>query len=289
MILIYYGAIEAGGTKFVCAISDDELNILKKTSVTTTTPEETMLKVFDFFDLYSNEIVSIGVGSFGPIDIDLSSKHYGTILSTPKLAWKDFKFVDTLKERYQCRIEWTTDVGAAAYGELKRGAAQGKKSCVYITVGTGIGGGAIVDEKILSGQTHPEMGHIVVKRHPKDLFIGSCCYHADCLEGLASGTSIEDRTEIKAYTLDKNHEIWEIVAYYLAQAIMNYTLILSPEVIILGGGVMKQEQLFPMIRNEFEKLLSGYVEISELDEYIVPCQLKDNAGIMGCLLLAKDG
>lgn len=289
MIFIYYGAIEAGGTKFVCAVSDGELNILGKISIATTTPKETMLKVFEFFDSYSNELVLIGVGAFGPIDINLTSINYGTILSTPKLAWRGFKFVEILKERYQCHIEWTTDVGAAAYGELKKGAAQEKKSCVYITVGTGIGGGAIVDKNILNGQSHPEMGHLVVKKHPKDPFIGNCPYHVDCLEGLASGKSIEDRVGIKAYNLDENHEIWEMIAYYLAQAIMNYTLILSPEMIILGGGVMQQKQLIPMIRNEFEKLLSGYVLLPDLNEYIVPCKLKGNSGITGCLLLAKEG
>lgn len=279
-----YGAIEAGGTKFVCAVSDEQLNIKERVSIPTTVPEETMAAVFDFFD--QHPVVSIGVGSFGPIDVNKKSETYGYITSTPKLAWAHYNFLGALKARYDIPIAWTTDVNAAAYGELKKGAAVGKDSCLYITVGTGIGGGVVIDGKIINGYGHPEVGHIIVRKHPKDSYEGACPYHGDCLEGVAAGPSLEKRHGVKGHELESSHEAWEIEAYYLAQAIMNYTLVLSPEMVVMGGGVMKQSQLFPLIRESFTKQVNGYVATPALDEYIVPCGLGDNAGITGCLLLA---
>lgn len=285
---MYYGAIEAGGTKFVCAISDEKINILEKVSIPTTTPDETMKKVFEFFDQYQDQLIAIGIGSFGPIDVNVDSPTYGYITSTPKVAWENYPFVDEVKTRYSCPVAWTTDVNAAAFGELKRGAAQGKKSCIYITVGTGIGGGVVVNEQILSGYSHPELGHILVRRHSEDTYEGTCPYHGDCLEGVAAGPAIEKRTGTKGQNLDVSDPVWQMEAYYLAQALMNYTLTVSPEKIIFGGGVMKQEQLFPLIREELRKLLADYVLLPPLDEYIVPCALGDEAGITGCLLLAQN-
>lgn len=283
---MWIGAIEAGGTKFVCAVSDENLQIEKRVTIPTTTPEETMQAVFDFFAPY--ELKAIGVGSFGPIDVNKSSDTYGYITSTPKVGWENYPFLATLKQVYPIPIAWTTDVNAAAYGELKAGAAKGKHSCLYITVGTGIGGGVISHNQIIQGFGHPELGHILVRRHPKDSYLGHCPYHHDCLEGLAAGPAIEQRFGQKAQDLPKDHLAWEIEAYYLAQAIMSYTLILSPEIIILGGGVMKQTQLYPLIYQQFKELLQDYVTTPELDRYIVACELEDNAGITGCLLLGKE-
>lgn len=280
------GAIEAGGTKFVCAVSDEQLEIKERVSIPTTTPEETMKAVFAFFDQY--ELSAIGIGSFGPIDVNPQSETYGYITSTPKLAWQNYPFLLKVKERYNIPVGWTTDVNAAAYGEIKKGAARGKSSCIYITVGTGIGGGVVIDNHVIHGYGHPELGHILVRRHPEDEYAGTCPFHGDCLEGLAAGPAIEKRFGLKGQELDESHTAWDIEAYYLAQAMMNYTLVLSPEMIVLGGGVMKQAQLFPLIYKHYEQLMNGYVATPKLESYIVPCGLKDNAGITGCLLLALD-
>lgn len=279
------GAIEAGGTKFNCAVSDDSINIIDKITIPTTTPEETMGAVIEFFKQYP--LSSIGVGSFGPIDVNPDSETYGFITTTPKPFWGNYDFVGALKKEFDVSIAWTTDVNAAAYGEIKKGAAIGKNSCLYLTVGTGVGGGAIVNGEVLTGFGHPEMGHIKLSRHPKDGYKGKCPYHNDCLEGLAAGPAIEGRTGVKGQALSEEDPSWEIEAYYLAQALMAYTLVLSPEMIILGGGVMKQEHLLKKIHNSFLEQLNGYVNIPPITEYIVSCKLADEAGITGCLLLAK--
>lgn len=281
-----YGAIEAGGTKFVCAVSDEKLNIVERVSVKTTVPGETMDLVFKFFDKF--ELKSIGVGSFGPIDVNKKSKTYGYITNTPKKGWANYDFVGAIKAKYNIPVGWTTDVNAAALGELKKGAAANLDSCLYLTVGTGIGGGAVVNGKLLEGYGHPEMGHILVRKHKDDTYEGNCPFHNTCLEGVAAGPAIEARWGKKAYELADKNEVWEMEAYYIAQGLMTYTLTLSPERIVLGGGVMKQVQLFPLIRKELEKLMANYVSMPNLDEYIVPPALGDNAGITGCLLLAME-
>ena len=279
-------SIEAGGTKFVCAVSDLDLNIIDKLSFPTGDPKETIEKVVEFFDQYKN-IQAMGIGSFGPIDIDRDSSSYGYITSTPKLEWKNFNFLGEIKKYYNIAIGWTTDVNAACLGEYRLGAARDKSSAIYLTIGTGIGGGAIVDGKFLEGFSHPEMGHIMVRRHWGDSFRGSCPYHGDCLEGLASGPSIEKRYR-RAESLEEDNEIWDIVSYYIAQALVNYTYIVRPEIIILGGGLMKQAQVLDLIKKHFSSLLANYVEIPNIDEYIVLASLGDNSGIIGGLLLAKD-
>lgn len=255
-------------------------------SIPTTTPEETLKQVFGFFDQYT--LTSIGIGSFGPIDVNEKSATYGYVTSTPKTAWKNYDFLGSVKKRYGIPVAWTTDVNAAAYGELKRGSAQGTNSCLYLTIGTGIGGGAVVDGKVLSGFGHPEMGHLLVSMHPEDDFEGVCPYHGNCLEGVAAGPAIEKRYGKKGMDLADDKKVWEIEAFYLAQALVNYTLILSPEKIILGGGVMKQTQLLDLIKKEFANLMADYVNTPALDEYIVTPELEDNAGITGCLLMAME-
>lgn len=281
-----FGAIEAGGTKFVCAVSDNDLNIVEKVTIPTTTPEETFTEVFKLFDKY--ELKSIGIGSFGPIDVDPASEKYGYITSTPKTLWKNTDFLGVFKERYQVPIGWNTDVNAAALGEVRLGAAKEKESCVYITVGTGIGGGAVVNGEPLTGHNHPEMGHFYPPKHPNDQFEGFCDYHGDCLEGLAAGPAIEGRYGIRAENLPADHEAWEIEAHYLAHAVLAYTTILSPECIILGGGVMHQEHLFDMVREKFAEILNSYLDLPPLDEYIIPTGLGNKSGILGSLLLAKE-
>lgn len=281
----YYGSIEAGGTKFVCAVADEELSIIERISIPTTLPEETLAQVFDFFDRY--ELKRLGVGSFGPIDVNERSETYGYITSTPKNGWRNIDLLGLLKARYALPIAWTTDVNAAAYGEMHLGAGRNTQNCLYLTVGTGVGGGAVVQGSILHGFSHPEMGHISVTRHPEDSFESTCPYHDHCLEGLAAGPAVEKRTGVKGQLVAADHAVWELEAFYLAQALMNYTLILSPEKIILGGGVMKQTHLLEKIRQSLEEQLGGYVSLP--DDYIVGCGLGDNSGTIGCLLLAKEG
>lgn len=281
-------AIEAGGTKFVVAIGDESGNILKRETFPTTTPEETLANVYRFFD--NEEFEAMGIGTFGPIDLDRNSITYGYITSTPKPNWGNVDFVGPLKERYHVPIAFDTDVNGAALGELNYGSARGLKSCLYLTIGTGIGGGAIVEGKLVHGLLHPEMGHILLARHQDETTQGFCPFHKNCLEGLASGPAIEKRWGMKAYDLPVEHPAWEMEGYYLAQALMNFILTLSPEKIILGGGVMKQKQIFDYIHRYVKEMLDGYVQKDEIlkhiDQYIVYPELGDNAGICGALALA---
>lgn len=238
-----YGSIEAGGTKFVCAIGDEEMTIKERVSFPTTTPEETMALVIDFFKKYEDQLVGIGIGSFGPIDIHRDSATYGYITSTPKLAWQNFDFVGTMKQAFPIPIAWTTDVNAAAYGEYVFGKGKGLSSVVYYTIGTGVGGGALQDGRFVEGFSHPEMGHMLVVPHPDDLFEGSCPFHGNCLEGMAAGPAIEKRLGKKGQELSEDEPFWSIEAEYIAQCAYNTTLMLSPDVIIFGGGVMKQRHI----------------------------------------------
>lgn len=281
------GAIEAGGTKFVCAVGSEKGEIFHRVSFPTTTPEETMGRVIEYFK--EREIEALGVGSFGPIDPNPYSETYGYITTTPKPHWGNYDLVGELKKHFKVPIGFDTDVNGAALGELKWGAARGLNSSLYITVGTGIGAGAVVEGNMVNGLLHPEMGHIYVRRHREDEYRGRCPYHGDCLEGLAAGPAIEERWGVKGDELPEDHRAWEMEAYYLAQALVNYILILSPEKIIMGGGVMKQKQLFPLIRKYVKDLLKGYVHkrevLEEIDEYIVYPELGDNAGICGGVAL----
>ncbi|MBC6308914.1 ROK family protein [Listeria sp. FSL L7-1582] len=281
-----FGAIEAGGTKFVVAVGDATGKVLKRETYPTTEPAETMKSVERFFKQYEEDLEAIGVGSFGPIDVRKSSPTYGYITSTPKLAWRNYDIVGALKKAFEVPIGFTTDVNAAALGEVTLGAAEGLSSCMYITIGTGIGAGAVVNGKMLEGYSHPEMGHIMVRRHKHDRYQGNCPYHDDCLEGLAAGGAIEKRWGKKGVELAENEEVWNLEAHYIAQALMNYSLILSPERIVIGGGVMKQRQVFPLVRQKLKTLIAGYIQLPDLEEYIVPPKLEDDAGITGCLLLA---
>lgn len=280
-----YGAIEAGGTKFVVAVSDEELKIIEQIVIPTTTPEETFSEVFKFFDRFT--LKGIGIGSFGPIDVNQSSKTYGYITTTPKKHWGNTNFKGVFEERYNVPVGWTTDVNAAALAEYTSGAAQGKDSCVYVTVGTGIGGGAVINGKVLEGFNHPEMGHFHVPRHEKDTYAGNCNFHGDCLEGLASGPAIEGRYRVSGKELPKDHEAWDIEAHYLAHAALAFTTILSPSCIIFGGGVMGQRHLIEKVRVKFVEILNHYLELPPVDEYILPAGLGSISGIQGSLLIAK--
>ena len=278
------GAIEAGGTKFVCAVGDETGKIIERIQIPTTVPEETIPRVIDFFKKYP--VKAIGIGSFGPIDINPESERYGCITSAPKPGWRNYHFVQTFKEAFDIPIGFNTDVNAAALGEATFGAAKGLDSCLYITVGTGIGAGAVVQGKLLQGLSHPEMGHILVRHHPNDRYQGNCPYHRDCLEGLAAGPAIEERWGDKGFNLSDRPEVWDLEGFYIAQALMQYFLILSPRKIILGGGVMNQNQVFPSIYKYLKELVSDYVSLPELRDYILSPGLGHASGITGALILA---
>lgn len=283
------GALEAGGTKMVCAIGNEHGEIFDRVSIPTETPEITMPKLISYFA--DKEIEALGIGCFGPIDLNRSSKTYGFITTTPKLAWKNYNITGALKEALRIPVGFDTDVNGSALGEATWGITKGLENSMYITIGTGVGAGVITNGKLLHGMLHPEGGHLLLARHPKDAFEGTCPYHKTCLEGLAAGPAIEARWGKKGFELADRREVWELEAYYIAQALVNYIMILSPQRIVLGGGVMHQEHLLPLIREEVKRQLAGYIDTAELDhmeQYIVLPSLNDNQGIMGALKLGLD-
>lgn len=282
------GAIEAGGTKFVCGIGNEKGEVLERIRFPTETPGKTLQQAIDFFR--GHPVQAIGIGSFGPIDVHPGSPTYGHVTTTPKPGWNGFDFLGAMKRAIPVPYGWDTDVNAAALGEARWGAARGLSNCLYYTVGTGVGVGVMAEGRLVHGLVHPEGGHVPVRRHPDDAFEGVCPYHgADCLEGVAAGPAIERRWGVKAHELPASHPAWELEAYYLAQAVAAAILLLSPQKVIMGGGVMKQAQLFPLIRRNVQQLLNGYVQaeavLERIDEYIVPPGLGDNAGLAGALAL----
>lgn len=281
------GAIEAGGTKFVCGIGSEQGHMEEWCSFPTEHPEVTLAKVSDYFR--DKGVEAIGIGSFGPIDLKPDSPTYGYITTTPKSEWENCNVVGILKREFPVPFGWDTDVNAAALGEVTWGAAQGLDNCVYYTIGTGVGVGLIAGGKRIHGLLHPEGGHIRTRRHPQDHFAGLCKYHGDCLEGLAAGPAIEARWQTPGSELPTDHLAWEMESFYIAESITTSILLHSPQKIILGGGVMQQMHLFPMIREQVIHNLHGYVNVPELlqhmDQYIVPPGLGQHAGLYGALAL----
>jgi fructokinase len=276
-----FGGIEAGGTKFKCATGtgpeDAEI-----TQVPTTTPQETIARVVEFF-ASREPVQAIGIASFGPIDQNPESPTFGYITSTPKLGWRNFDFAGAVRGALGIPVAFDTDVNAAALAESRWGAARGSRSFLYVTVGTGLGAGAFIDSRLLHGRRHPEMGHIRIPHdRARDPFAGNCPYHGDCLEGLAAGPAIEARWGLPADQLPDGHAAWDLEAEYLALGIASWTCTLSPEQIILGGGVMQRAELFPKIRSRVAELLNGYVELPD----IVPPGLGTRSGVLGALALA---
>jgi len=278
------GGIEAGGTKFVCVVGTEEGEILVRKVFDTTTPEETLGAVIDFFEEY--QLAALGIGSFGPVAINPDHPKYGSILETPKKGWEYTPILQILEKGLGCPVAIDTDVNVAALAEAEQGNARDIGSCLYLTVGTGIGGG-FYNGDLLHGKLHPEMGHQLIPV-AKDGFAGICPYHGNCLEGMASGPAIEARAGKKAQYLDERDPVWDQVAEAIAMGLVNYQMVLSPERIILGGGVMKQLHLFPKIQRRFYQLINGYLSLSkeELEEHIQPPGLGDQAGSLGTLLLA---
>ena len=281
------GALEAGGTKMVCAICDEKGKIYDKVSIPTTTPEETLPKLYSYFE--GTGIACLGIGCFGPIDLNTRSKTYGYITTTPKKGWQNVDMAGAFR-KLGVPIGFDTDVNGSVLGEATFGIGKGKKNCVYITLGTGVGAGIIVDGKLLHGMLHPEGGHILLSMHPDDPMKKSCCpFHPNCFEGLASGTAIKARWGKGGAELLDNEKVWELEGYYVAQAIVDYTMVLSPELVILGGGVMHQaDKILPYVHEQYEKLLNGYIKTHQTlnpKEFIVCQSLNDEQGILGAAML----
>lgn len=288
------GGIEAGGTKFVCVVGTGIDDVRAETRILTTMPAETLRAVVRFFEDATRAhgpLAALGVGSFGPIDLREASPTYGCITTTPKPGWSGADLVGTLRRAFAVPVGIDTDVNAAALGEWRHGAARGLDTFVYLTVGTGIGGGGLVGGRLLHGLVHPEMGHVRVPHdHAADPFPGVCPFHGDCLEGLASGPAMAARWGAPAESLDETHPAWTLEARYLALALHNIVCTLSPQRIVLGGGVMAQPALLPRVRAELTALLNGYVQspavVERMDDFVVPPALGDRAGVAGALVLA---
>ena len=286
-----YGAIEAGGTKWVCAVGSGPDDVREIVRFPTTTPTETLGLALDFFREH-HEVVSLGIGTFGPVDLHVSSPTYGAITTTPKPGWTNAQIVGVFQQELGVPIGFDTDVNAAALGEHRWGAAQDVDTFVYITIGTGIGGGVMTNGKLLHGMLHPEIGHMLIPHdRGRDPFAGSCPYHGDCLEGLAAGPALLARWQQRGETLPADHPAWALEAHYLALMCANLALTISPQRIILGGGVMQQPSMFPMLRAEFQQALNGYIRMPQIEEqvanYLVPPGLGDRAGVLGALALAQ--
>jgi fructokinase len=285
-----YGGIEAGGTKWVCAIGDGSTELRDTVTFPTTTPQETIARATAFF-AQSGPIAALGVGSFGPIDVRRSSPTWGRITTTPKAGWADTDLA-ALGLALDVPIALDTDVNAAALGEQRWGAAAGLETFCYITLGTGIGGGGMANGRLLHGLLHPEFGHMRIPHdRQRDPFDGVCPYHGDCFEGLASGEALRHRWGAPGETLTGEAAVWELEAEYVAFGLVNVICTLSPQRIILGGGVTQQPALLPLVRREVQRLLAGYVDAPELgdgiDQFIVAPGLGDRAGVLGAIELAR--
>jgi len=280
-----YGGIESGGTKFVCGIANETGKLLARSEFPTTTPAETIGRAIAFLRDQPQPLSAIGIGSFGPVDLHPASPNFGFITSTPKPGWRDTDLAGAVKRATGLPVAFDTDVNAAAFGEGRWGAAQGLDTFLYLTIGTGFGGGGMVNGRLMHGLGHPEMGHI---RVPHDLaadpFPGCCPFHGDCLEGLVAGPAIEARWGRRGETLPPDHAAWDLAADYIALGLVTWICTLSPQRIIIGGGVMRQTGLFDRLRTKVAALLNGYVAAPA----IVPPALGGDAGVLGAIALACD-
>ena len=287
-----YGAIEAGGTKFVCAVGSGPADLMAQVRIPTTNPRETLGRCLEFFRAQP-KLDALGIGCFGPLELHRGARDYGHVTTTPKPGWNNADIVGPLREALSLPVGFDTDVNAAVLGEARWGAAQNVETAIYITIGTGIGGGALIGGELLHGLVHPEMGHLLVPREPDDLaFSGACPFHGGrCWEGLAAGPALELRWGQPAETLPIDHPAWDLEARYIASALTSLVLVLSPERLILGGGVMQVSSLFPLIRKHLSGSLSGYVQAEALNQglegYVVPPLLGTQSGIAGALALAE--
>lgn len=290
-----FGGIEAGGTKFICAVGNGPEDIRADVSIPTTTPAETIDRALAFFrkeTAVHGPLKAIGIAAFGPLNPDPGSPTWGTITTTPKPGWANTPLGNAVREALGVPVGFDSDVNGAALGEHRWGAGQGCDPLVYLTVGTGIGGGGLINGELMHGLIHPEMGHISIPHHwDKDPYPGSCPYHGDCLEGLAAGPALEGRWGKPGNELPAEHPAWDLEAFYLAEAVATIISILSPHRIIIGGGVLEQSTLLPKIRRLVGAKLNGYVRhpsiLDSIDDYIVAPGLGNKAGVLGAFALAE--
>jgi fructokinase len=285
--------MECGGTKFVCATGDETGRLAERIEFPAGAPDETMGRALEFFRNQGQRLRGIGIGSFGPVDLHRESAKFGFITTTPKPGWRDTDLAGTVQRAMGLPVAFDTDVNAAALGEARWGAAQGLDDFLYLTIGTGLGGGGMANGRLLHGLVHPEMGHIRVPHDRRaDPFAGTCPFHGDCLEGLAAGPAVEARWGQRGEALPPDHPAWDLEARYIASGLATWICTLSPERIILGGGVMRQAHLFRRIRAEVLGLLNGYVQapqiLERIGEYIVPPALGGDAGVLGAIALAME-
>ncbi len=281
-----YGLIEAGGTKFVLGVADAERAIFARTRIPTTTPEETLGAATEWFAAQGADYAAFGIASFGPLDLDPASPGYGCVRPTPKPHWSGASLIAPFRERFGVPVAIDTDVNGAALSEALWGAGEGLGSVLYLTIGTGIGGGFCSDGQLLHGLSHPEMGHIRMPRHPEDAdFAGTCPFHGDCLEGLACGPAVIARWGCSLSELPEGHPGKRIIAWYIGRALATFQTVMEPARIVLGGGVTATEGLLDLIRAEALAANGGYT-VGKIDELIVPPGLGDNAGLLGALALA---
>ena len=290
-----YGGIEAGGTKFVCAIGSGPDDLREEIRFPTTRPEETIAQAIAFFreQAQKAELAAVGIAAFGPVDPDPTSPTFGYITSTPKPHWANTDLAGAVRTALGVPVGFDTDVNGAALGEQRWGAAQGLDTFLYLTIGTGIGGGGMTGGRLMHGLVHPEIGHMRIPHDwQADPFAGACPFHGDCLEGMAAGPAMRARWGQPAETLPPEHPAWRLEAHYIALGLANLILTVSPQRIVLGGGVMSQPELFAAVRREVQTLLNGYVQapaiLHDIDQYITPPGLGNRAGVLGAIALAQD-
>jgi fructokinase len=284
------GGVEAGGAKFVVAVGTGPHDVRAETSFPTTSSVETLTRAVEF--LRAHRLTGVGIASFGPLDLDPNSPTAGFITDTPKPGWSRVDVAGAFRRALTLPIAIDTDVNAAALGEYRWGAGVGRDPVVYVTIGTGIGGGVIAAGRPLHGLVHPEMGHMRIPRDPADAFAGVCPFHGDCLEGLASGPAIRARRGLPGEALPVDDPIWTLEARYLALGLANIVTVLSPQRIVVGGGVMRQPGLLGRVREQVQRILAGYVRapavIDAIEQFIVAPALGERAGVLGALALAQE-
>jgi fructokinase len=285
-----FGAIEAGGTKINVAVGSSPTDIIASERIETTTPSVSIAAILSFFEQFRDRLQSFGVASFGPVRLNRSDDDWGRLLNTPKPGWSGASFVHPLIEHFGLPVELDTDVNAAGLAEHQLGALRGVPCGVYMTVGTGVGGGLITEGIAIHGALHPEIGHMRILRSASDNdFPGCCPYHGDCLEGLASGPAIKLRWGSSLSQLPLDHVAHGLIADYIGQACATLALTLSAGRIVIGGGVSHSPRFHPAIAERMKHWLGGYLVVPETasDDFIVPPGLGDRAGLMGAMLLAN--
>lgn len=288
------GGLEAGGTKFVCAVGTGPDDLRAEARFATTTPDETLQRAVAFFAEQAARapLAAVGIAGFGPLDLDPRSATFGFVTTTPKPGWRHVDLVTPLRRALGVPVALDTDVNGAALAEHRWGSARDVGTLVYVTVGSGIGGGALIHGRPVHGLLHPEMGHLRVPHdRERDPFPGTCPHHGDCWEGLASGPALAARWREAPATLPDTHPAWDLEAHYLALGLANVILVLSPERLVLGGGVMTRAPLMPLIRAKLVEVLGGYLQSAALGDritdYLVAPALGDRAGVLGAMALAQ--